>query len=364
MSSSGVLWRERVRRATRSEHVRISDGELLALLVCNLVSTIGLAGDIARHLENPGDLEGDFLSGWHLVLYGGVTAVALWLGVGALRRGPEFVAAAWTTTLGFVLLAMGGVIDAIWHAQFGTEVEIEALVSPPHLVVFAGLAFLLASPIVVIWQREARRLGLAASFIVLASIVSVVLVISLFTGFLSPLASGMSLSAGYQEPLVGESAVDYDQVRGLGIAVFTTAMLVASFIVVLVRFRPVVGMTGVAIFLCGAPALAITDPNAIRPLVVGYAMVGLVVEVLVALIGRPTLGRAGAALVGAAMGSMLWGATFALMAADGRLAWSEAMWGGTILLAGMVGASVASLVALPVPTGDAVIDSPLGPRPA
>lgn len=203
MSSSGVLWRERVRRATRSEHVRISDGELLALLVCNLVSTIGLAGDIARHLENPGDLEGDFLSGWHLVLYGGVTAVALWLGVGALRRGPEFVAAAWTTTLGFVLLAMGGVIDAIWHAQFGTEVEIEALVSPPHLVVFAGLAFLLASPIVVIWQREARRLGLAASFIVLASIVSVVLVISLFTGFLSPLASGMSLSAGYQEPLVG-----------------------------------------------------------------------------------------------------------------------------------------------------------------
>lgn len=141
-------------------------------------------------------------------------------------------------------------------------------------------------------------------------------------------------------------------------------MLVASFIVVLVRFRPVVGMTGVAIFLCGAPALAITDPNAIRPLVVGYAMVGLVVEVLVALIGRPTLGRAGAALVGAAMGSMLWGATFALMAADGRLAWSEAMWGGTILLAGMVGASVASLVALPVPTGDAVIDSPLGPRPA
>jgi hypothetical protein len=37
---------------------------------------------------------------------------------------------------------------------------------------------------------------------------------------------------------------------------------------------------------------------------------------------------------------------------------------GTVVLCGMVGAAVASLVALPAPTGDAVVDSPLGPRPA
>ncbi|MEZ5182864.1 MAG: hypothetical protein R2702_13490 [Acidimicrobiales bacterium] len=33
--------------------VPIGDAELLVLVVCNLVSTVGLAGDIARHLQTP-----------------------------------------------------------------------------------------------------------------------------------------------------------------------------------------------------------------------------------------------------------------------------------------------------------------------
>jgi hypothetical protein len=40
------------------------------------------------------------------------------------------------------------------------------------------------------------------------------------------------------------------------------------------------------------------------------------------------------------------------------------MWSGTVVLSGLVGAAVAALVALPAPTGKAVIDSPVGPRPA
>lgn len=361
---STLVARDRWRRRLVHDRVDISDGELLVLLACNIVTTVGLTGDIARHLQNPGNLDGDFLSGWHLVLYGGVTAVAFWLGAGAIRKGPGFVTSAGCTTIGFGLLAFGGVADALWHEQFGTEANVEALVSPPHLVVFAGLAFLLTSPVVILWHRPARYLGVVESTIALASVVSAVLVTSLFTGFLSPLASGMTLSFGYIEPMVGESALDYDQVRGLGIVVWTTAVMVAAFTIVLVRFRPTVGLVGVSIFLCGAPSLAITDPDVIRPMVIGYAVAGVVVEVMVGLLGRPTLGRAGAALTGAAMGSMLWASAFAMLARDDRLLWSEAMWGGSILLAGMVGAAVASLVALPAPTGDAVVDSPVGPRPA
>jgi hypothetical protein len=364
VSNRGFLARERIRRLRGDDRVAISDAELLVLIACNVLTTVGLAGDIARHLQNPGNLNGDFLSGWHLVLYGGVTTVALWLGVGALRHGPAFVWTAGTTTIGFLLLAFGGVFDSIWHAQFGTEANVEALVSPPHLVVFAGLAFLLTSPVVVLWGREARRLGWVASVVALSSVVTTVLVVSLFTGFLSPLASGMELSAGYQEPLVGESIIDYDQVRGLGIAVWTTAVLVAAFTTILVRFRPMPGLVAISVFLCGAPALALTDPQVIRPLVIGYALAGLVTEVLVALLGKPTLGRMAAAVTGAAMGSMLWAATFALLEREQRLGWSTAMWSGTVVLTGLVGAVTASFVALPAPTGASVVDSPVGPRPA
>ncbi|MCU1370641.1 MAG: hypothetical protein JWO77_1835 [Ilumatobacteraceae bacterium] len=364
MSNRGWVVRERIRRLRGDGPLDISDAALLVLIACNVLTTVGLTGDIARHLQNPDDLAGDFLSGWHLVLYGGVTTVALWLGIGALRHGPHFVWSAGTTTTGFLLLAFGGAFDSAWHAQFGTEANVEALVSPPHLVVFAGLTFLLASPVVVLWRRPARRLGWLASIVALVSVVTTVLVISLFTGFLSPLASGMSLSFGYVEPLIGESPVDYDQVRGLGIAVWTTAVLVAAFTLVLVRFRPVTGLVAVSVFLCGAPALLLTSPEVIGPLVIGYAVAGVVTEVMVALTGKPTLGRLAAAATGALLGSMVWLSTFALLERDGRLQWSTAMWSGTVVLAGLVGAAVAALVALPAPTGAAVVDSPVGPRPA
>ena len=241
------------------EKVAVRDGELLILIVCTLVTTVGLAGDISRHLLDPASLAkgNDFLSGWHLVLYGGVFSVGLWLGLGAVRRGPAYVRAAPATAIGFAILSFGGVFDAGWHKVFGTEAAVEALVSPPHLVVFAGLVFLLSSPIVILWKRPVRRLGLVPSIAVAVSIVSVVLVTSLFTGFLTPLVAGLSLG-GSVEPVVGSSLDPYYQVRGLGIAIWTVSVVVAMATVVLVRFRPMYGTMAVSFALIGLPALIST----------------------------------------------------------------------------------------------------------
>lgn len=341
----------------------VTDGELAVFIVCALVTTVGLAGDIARHLSDPGSLTNDFLSGWHLVLYGGVASVGAWIGVGAIRRGPAYVGSVATATIGFVLLCIGGAVDAAWHDAFGTEVAAEALVSPPHLLVFAGLAFLLTAPIVWLWRRPARRLGALASLAVLVSLVSTVLVTTLFTGFLTPLAGGLSLQAGYTEPLVGESLQDYDQVRGLGIALWTTVLVVAAFTVVLVRFRLLPGTILVGFLLIGAPALFVSDET-IMPLVAGFGVAGLVAEVLALLLGTPTLDRVGASVVGAAMGAMLWATTFAALRMDDRLAWNPSLWAGTVTLSALFGAATAALVALPAPTGDSLVDGLSGPQPA
>lgn len=344
----------------------ITDGEITVFIACVLLTTVGLAGDIARHLQDPASVAqgNDFLSEWHLVLYGGVASVGVFIGVGAIRKGMGYLRAVWTGVIGFVLLSLGGVADAAWHAAFGAEAAIEALVSPPHLVVFAGLAFLLTAPLVVLWGRPARRLGFVGSLAAMVSIVSMVLVTSLFTGFLSPLSGGLSLQAGYVEPLVGESATDYDVVRGLGIAIWTSGLLAAAFAVVLVRFRLVPGMVLAGFLLLAVPPLVVSDPDAIYPLALGFAAAGLVIEVSVLLLGRPTLGRLGASVMGAAAGSALWAAAFAALAADGRLGWNETLWAGTVTLSGLVGAAVAALVALPAPTGAALADGPPGPHPA
>jgi hypothetical protein len=341
---------------------KVTDGEIALLIVANLVTTVGLTGDIASHLTQPGSFEDDFLAGWHLILYGGVALVGAWLGLGAIRRGPSFIGSVPTAVVGFALLTVGGATDALWHEAFGVEVAAEALVSPPHLVILTGLMFLLTSPLVVLWKRPARWLGLVGSTAALVSVVSTVLVISLFTGFLSPLAGGMSLQAGYVEPLVGESFMEYDQIRGLGITVWTTAVLVAAFTVLLVRFRVLPGLTMLGFVAIAVPAVFVSGRE-VWPMVAGFLLAGVVAEACVTALGKPTLGRAAASVTGALIGLVMWSAVFGALELDGRLAWSESLWGGSILLSGMVGAAVAALVALPVPTGRAMDDGVPGPHP-
>ncbi|CAN5671801.1 hypothetical protein BH10ACT1_BH10ACT1_28530 [soil metagenome] len=351
----------------------VTDSELAVFILCVLVTTIGLTGDIARHLQNPGSLDNDFVSGWHLVLYGGVMAVGAFIGIGAIRRGPGYVGSVSTGFVGFALLSIGGVCDAAWHAAFGTEAAVEALVSPPHLVVFAGLAFLLTAPVVVLWKREARRLGVVASIAAMVSVVSTVLVTSLFTGFLSPLSGGLSLQAGYIEPLVGESIQDYDTVRGLAIAVWTAALLAAAVTLLLVRFRLVPGVLLVGFVLLGLPPLFVhgatavdgtpTSVGVLNPLTVGFTLAGVAAELCMALFGRPTLGRVGASVTGAAVAATMWAGTFVVLGIDDRLAWGQTLWGGTVTLSALIGATVSALIALPVSTGPSIRSGTPGPQP-
>jgi len=205
---------------------------------------------------------------------------------------------------------------------------------------------LLTSPLVLLWQRPTLVLDPIESVVAMVSVVSALLVTSLFTGFLSPLAGGLSLQIGYVEPLVGEGFIDYDQVRGLGIAVWTVAILVAAFTVLLARFRISRGLCLVGCALIGLPGLFLTGEGSL-PMAVGFVAAGVALELATMVFTRP-LGRAGASLTGAFTGATLWAATFAALAADNRMHWSEALWGGAVTLSALVGAATAGLVTLSV----------------
>jgi len=329
---------------------RVTDGEMLLFIVCVLVTTVGLSGDIARHVQNPGDLEGDFLSGWHLVLYGGVAAVGACIGLGALRRGPSYVGAVGTGTIGFLLLAVGGVADAAWHEVFGTEARVEALVSPPHLLVFAGLAFLLTAPIVVAWERPDRRLGWIASIAVCTSMISMLLVTSLFTGYSSPLSGGVSFDTGYVEPVVGESNSEYDVVRGLSMIVWLAAILSAAHALVLLRFRPKPGLVALGFALLAIPPYVIGDSDTVKALSLGLVAAGLVAEAGVAVFGRPVLGRLGAVATMALANAALWASAFLVLDLDEAMAWPVHLWTGAIAISVLVAAAAAGVVGLRIPT--------------
>lgn len=163
--------------------------EWVGLFVANLVVTFGIIGDIARHLTDEESLNEPFLAGWHLVLFGGVGLVGLWLGVLALRRGPEFLWNVPTVVMAFASLSVSGTLDGIWHTVLGTERELEALVSPPHMMSMLGLVLLLSSPVAILWHQPGR-LGHVRSGIVAAGAVSALVVALMFSGYASVFAGG------------------------------------------------------------------------------------------------------------------------------------------------------------------------------
>ena len=49
--------------------------------------------------------------------------------------------------VGCALFGLGGVIDMFWHLRFGIEVSLQALISPPHLLLMAALGLIVTGPL-------------------------------------------------------------------------------------------------------------------------------------------------------------------------------------------------------------------------
>ncbi|HEV7720556.1 MAG TPA: hypothetical protein VGO60_04705 [Iamia sp.] len=319
---------------------QVQPGWLVALMVADTVAAVGLFGDIARHvsLGFAVDTESDFLSSWHLVLYGGVAGVALVLGAFAVAHGPRApVVLLRRASGGLAALTLGGIVDAVWHEAFGIEASFGALVSPPHLVVFAGLVLLMIAPIGVVADGPSVPLDALRSLVLALSVTSLLLVISLFTGYLTPLIGGSEFQAGaYVESLVGTSYLDQDTARGLGVTLWFGTLL--SLVVVLIRARsaPVAGTWTVAFGLLGLAPLVATGEVAL-PLTAALVVFGILSD-LTATRSRPHPLATG--LTVAAM----WAAMFSVIGARGDLLWGRELWGGVITTGFLVGTATGGAI--------------------
>lgn len=94
-----------------------------------------------------------FFTPWHGVLYSGYLALAavlvgmfafnLWQGRTWRRSLPTGYGLSF---LGVAIFMAGGVGDMLWHIVFGIEVNIEALLSPTHLMLALGGALIVSGP--------------------------------------------------------------------------------------------------------------------------------------------------------------------------------------------------------------------------
>jgi hypothetical protein len=300
-----------------------------AMAVFGTWVVIGLFVDGWAHTA---DKPETFFTPWHGVLYSGFLAGMAWSIVEdvRLRRRGVSVAPDRLATIGFAAFALGGVADMAWHAVFGIEQGVEALLSPSHLVLMAAGLLMVTLPL--------RTPGLAAAtgpddprswatfWPAAVGLTLAVAIISFFGQFASGLTTWdirtFTLGDGWES----------EEIAVLGIAgiLLSTVVLLGALVWAARAWpRPPVG-TFTLVF--GATALLMSGLQGFdhAVLVVPVAVGGLLADVLVAW-GVPT------ATVAAAVPAVMWTLWFATFHAAWGLGWAAELSSGTVVFAALVG---------------------------
>jgi hypothetical protein len=155
----------------------------------------GLYLDGFAHISNWVE---SFFTWYHLILYSGVFVpggLLVLIALGNIRRGyswrralpkPYLIALA-----GGALFFVAGLADLGWHSIFGFEEDVEALLSPTHLVLAAGGFLLFVSPLLEYLQTKpaARPTGWPRLFPVWLSWFGQLALFSFFTQYLNAFAA-------------------------------------------------------------------------------------------------------------------------------------------------------------------------------
>ncbi|WP_276257289.1 hypothetical protein [Haloglomus litoreum] len=298
---------------------------------CVCWGTAGLVLDVRSHVEGFSFAEEGFLTPEHTVIYSGFLAVAGLLAVVIQRerwRGADWLDAVPTGyglgLVGLVLFALAGPGDALWHATFGAEADVEALASPTHLALATGGVLFCTSPLRATLARarsgEPTEGWVAQGPLVVTATLAAV-VATVFTVYAHP-AFLLAGSGG-----VGAA-------HGLSGLLFHAGLVAAVvlFLSTRVRLAP-----GVVALLVVVPAAAGAWLGAHPWLVPWYVGAGLLAESGVWL-ARWTLdaGR-WPPVVGAVPPAALVAGHFASLAARGGLSWTVHLWVGAVFMAAVVG---------------------------
>ncbi len=287
-------------------------------------------------------LPDSFWTPWHGILYSGLVACAAFL-VGASlvegRTARRILAPGYGLSLvGAAVAGLGGIADAIWHALFGIEFDIDAAVSASHLVIVAGIFLLVSGPARAAWASRSR-IGVpgALSLLYALSILTVIL------SYANPFAGLMGTGPAPSSAALGQ----LEQIRGI-FAFSSDAALVSGLALLALRYGPiappllalVVGGNAVAMVLDSGPRLG----DALGVMLAVAVAEAIVVAALVAWL-RPAPERPRELRGFAFLLPALPFAVYALVVSTVLGTWwSVTFWVGLVMLGGLVGGLMSAVV--------------------
>ena len=328
--------------AATAARVAAADREHLGTVLFGLWMTAGLFLDGYFH-QNLEEESESFLTPWHGVFYAGFVASALWLSAMSRRRArgradwllgslpPGYDGA----RLGLGLFALGGVGDAAWHGAVGVERGVDALLSPTHLVLFAGLVLILTAPV------RARRQAPEAPprpWMLVGSVTSAAALVGFFLNFAWGLGIAAFTRVGY-DPVT--EAGETEAIAGVASMVVTTLVLFGAARLLLSTGTPPAGAVAVLFAVVALLVSAAFDEDAEG--VVAALVAGAVLDVGLRVGARSHQSGNGVGAVFLAAAAVLWTAYFGLLGVLDGIEWQREIWIGALVLNALGGYALAVL---------------------
>jgi hypothetical protein len=276
---------------------------------------------------------------WRGVLFLGFAGTAGWILTREQRPGSwslRAVPAGYRVGLVGVGLAMVGVAgDAVWHGLLGAagpgQQDLARLVSPFHLVLFAGVCLLAGSVLRAAWSgpSPARVAGLKAFWPVVVAVTLVAAVTAFLFRDLSPVAGARFAGTAQVDDLAG--------------LLLHNLLFIGPVLLLLVRWQPPLGSFTV---MAGSVAVALATQTGLGLVGLAGAAVlgGTAADVAVALL-RPSPERRWAArAVAVTAPAVYWTAHFALLTVGYGAGLALAHWLGAVLWASLSSFALALLM--------------------
>ncbi|MFN8517117.1 MAG: hypothetical protein U0841_32015 [Chloroflexia bacterium] len=354
-TTAGVL--RGVRTKSRQGQVRLGAREDTITIALGFWLLAGLFIDGWAH--NTGTRVETFFTPWHAALYSGYAASALWLcglvwwqlragkvGLAAIPRGYEL------GLVGAALFGLGGIGDMTWHLILGIEVGIEALLSPTHLLLFAGIVLIFSSPLRSAWSATepgSRTPTLRAFLPALFSLIATISACTFLGGYFWALLDYYHLTFRIRS-YFGQS-LRMSQELGIEGILLTNVLLIAPLLYALRRWLLPFGSVTI-LFTVNTFLMTGFDNFEKRTTILAALAAGLIADGLVRWL-RPTPDRVGALRLFATLVPLaFWSLYFIEEQLAWGIGWSPNLWAGAIVLSAFSGLGLSLLVAPPaVPEG-------------
>lgn len=313
----------------------------VALFGAWLLIGLYLDGWAHRHFE----IE-SFFTPWHGVLYSGFLAAAAFITLTLLanhHRGSPWSAALppgyGLSMIGVLIFTAGGIGDLVWHTVLGIEADLDALLSPTHLILAVGGVLIGSGPFRAEWRRNQPHaaLTLIEGLPMLLSLTFFLSVLTFFTQFAHPFVHLWPAGARPQGTF-------FPQALGIASIVLQTALLMGPILLTVRRWTLPFGSL-LLIVVLNAALMCVLEGQ-YHLLSVGL-LAGLLADVFYKLL-QPSAARPAAFHVFAfVVPAALYGVYFVVLAVTSDIWWSIPFWSGAIVLAGMVGWLLSYLIIPP-----------------